>query len=189
MTTASPQGRRSIIPKCGLRWRTYRSSSTKLPGSRSFSSRSRASSFPRERCRSIDVRVALVLRLVAQLARAPRASPPSSPVPRWSRRRAPARPPRPRSGRPWAPARPPRHRWGRGHRSRPCGDPTAPYGEGRAPASWITSQARDDAPQQIDDDLLDHRSPSRCEPPLDQKRSPDGRVARPRHADPGGDRS
>ena len=46
VTTASPYGRRSSIPKFDSRWRTYRSSSTNEPGSHSFSARSRASSLP-----------------------------------------------------------------------------------------------------------------------------------------------
>src|SRR4051812_15221458 len=53
VTTASPYGRRSSIPKFDSRWRTKRSSSTNEPGSRSSIRRSRASSFPCSRWRSI----------------------------------------------------------------------------------------------------------------------------------------
>src|SRR3954447_7468811 len=52
VTTASPYGRRSSIPKFDSRWRTKRSSSTNVPGSQSRSARSRASSLPAARCLS-----------------------------------------------------------------------------------------------------------------------------------------
>ena len=52
VTTASPHGRFSAMPNSVSRCRTKRSSSTNEPGSSSFSSRSRAWSLPRSRCRS-----------------------------------------------------------------------------------------------------------------------------------------
>ena len=85
MTTASPYGRRSSIPKFGSRWRTYRSSSTNEPGSHSRSARSRASSFP-ARWRSTPSRSRRAAPPRAA-ARATRASP------RWTR--ASSRAPRP----------------------------------------------------------------------------------------------
>ena len=52
VTTPSPYGRFSIIPKFGLRCWTNASSSVKQPGSSSSSTRSRARSLPRSRWRS-----------------------------------------------------------------------------------------------------------------------------------------
>src|SRR5215218_6252665 len=50
VTTASPQGRFFCMSKSAVRWRTKVSSSWKLPGSSSFSTRSRAVILPRACC-------------------------------------------------------------------------------------------------------------------------------------------